>query len=193
MSFDPLDPLDPYDDRIRGPAGPPPPQSIVPAYRDPLDDPYAGDPNRGAARKRVLVPAILLIVVGVLNLVTALGCVPMGLICYVLPPEMVEAQMERQNPGEAAQLKQANMTVKDAVVIEGHVWMVGGVAALLTGLLVLAGGVAMLNLRWYGLAVFGTLMALISPAGCLLFLVGVIAGIWALAVLFSDDVRTAFR
>ena len=53
MSFDPLDPPDPYDDRIRGPAGPPPPQSVVPAYRDPLHDPYAGDPNRGAARTRV--------------------------------------------------------------------------------------------------------------------------------------------
>jgi hypothetical protein len=54
------------------------------------------------------------------------------------------------------------------------------------------GAMQMLSLRWYPLALAGSLLAMINLANacCLL---GVPFGIWALVVLLRPDVREAFR
>jgi hypothetical protein len=198
MSFDPRDPPDPYDRNAGFAGGAPQPSQPPPLrdpyqYRDPLDPNAPGEAAKAAARNRVMAPAIFLIIMGVLNLVSALGCIPMGLICYALPPEMVEAQMKAQHPKEADQIKQSNMSVKDAVNLEGHMWIAGGVAGLLTGVPILIGGIGMLGCRWYYVAILGSVVAMISPAGCGCLFAGFVAGIWSLIVLMSEEVRAAFR
>ena len=69
-----------------------------------------------------------------------------------------------------------------------------GVFWLILSLITIFGGVRMMSLRSYGLAVAGAVIAVIpcvSPSGCCLL--GEIAGIWALIVLMNADVRAAFR
>jgi hypothetical protein len=198
MSFDPRDPPDPYDRNAGFAGGAPEPSQPPPLrdpyqYRDPLDPNTPSETVKAAARNRVMGPAIFLIIVGVLNLVGALGCIPMGLICYALPPEMVEAQMKQQHPKEAEQMKQQNMNMKELVTIEGHFWIASGVAGLLTGVPILIGGIAMLGCRWYYLAILGSVVAMISPAGCGCLFAGFVAGIWSLIVLINEEVRAAFR
>jgi hypothetical protein len=196
MSFDPRDPPDPYDDRDRGyrEGAPRPADPLAPRdpydYRDPLDATAKTGPN-AEARGRVTGPAIFLIIIGALNLLSGLGGISMGLICYVLPPDMIEAQMKQQNPQQAAQIKAQGMDMKQLVTIEGHFWMAGGVGGFILGIPILLGGIGMLRLRWYGLAALGSVLAMISPGGCCAL--GMAAGIWGLVVLFNPEVRSAFQ
>jgi hypothetical protein len=73
-------------------------------------------------------------------------------------------------------------------------WVGSFVLGVLTGVLafpVLIGGTAMLRSRGYFAAAIAALLALVSPGGfCLL---GLVAGIWALAVRFNGEVRRSFR
>ena len=72
----------------------------------------------------------------------------------------------------------------------------GGIAAslLVATLIVIAGGVRMLQLRSYGFCVLASLVAaapFISPSCCCG--VGGIVGAWSIAVLVIPAVRLAFR
>ncbi|HOX55778.1 MAG TPA: serine/threonine-protein kinase [Candidatus Paceibacterota bacterium] len=58
------------------------------------------------------------------------------------------------------------------------------------GGLVIVGGSRMLRLQAYGLSVAVSILAMITPPGCLL---GVPFGVWALIVLTKKEVREAFR
>ena len=58
----------------------------------------------------------------------------------------------------------------------------------------LVGGIRMLSLKNYGLAIVASILAAIpgfSCSGCCGF--GAIIGIWALVVLINADVREAFQ
>jgi hypothetical protein len=162
------------------------------------DVPPPGD--AAGARKRVQVPAILLIVVGVLNVLMAFFPVQWGLgVGRATPEELAKAEedMKKNNPEQYKQWQEAK---KQGWTLEGimrgmliffYSW--SGVD-FLAGLLTIAGGVRMLALRSYGLAVFAALLAAIpfvSCSGC--FLLGEAVGLWALIVLMNGDVRAAFR
>src|ERR1700687_3749711 len=104
MSFDPRDPPDPYDERNPGfqgregrPADPPPMRDPY-EYRDPLD-PYAGggEGAKSAARSQVIGPAIFLIIVGVLNLFSAVGLIFFGIVMNSVPTDQLEQQMKQKN------------------------------------------------------------------------------------------------
>ena len=64
----------------------------------------------------------------------------------------------------------------------------------IVGVIVLLAGIRMLKLRSYGLAVTGSILAMIP---CLSWMaccgIGEVAGIWALVVLMSPDVKALFR
>jgi hypothetical protein len=69
-----------------------------------------------------------------------------------------------------------------------------GVVGALLALLTLIGGIRMRGLRSYGLAMVGAIIAMIpclSPSACCIL--GEVAGIWAIAVLLNQDVKSAFR
>jgi hypothetical protein len=176
-----------------------------PAPRDPAGyDPYAPDvpppPDTKAARDRVQLSAIFLIIVGVLNLLLSLAQVYQAVNVALktaeqafkeqeqqaeafekIVPGMKKAMMEGQTPEG---LRQRN------IITNG---IVGGVQ-FLAAVLSILGGARMLKLRSYGLCVIGAIAAaipLISTCACCGL--GEIVGIWALVVLLNSDVRAAFR
>src|SRR5690242_2034145 len=79
MSYDPSNPEGVTPDR---------PEGGVP-YERPGYDPYAAR-TAEAVRGRVQMPAIFLIVVAVLNLLFALGCLGFGFAYSQVPPNQIE-------------------------------------------------------------------------------------------------------
>jgi hypothetical protein len=68
------------------------------------------------------------------------------------------------------------------------------VLSLIAGAITIFGGIRMLSLKSYSLAILASALAaipFISLMGC--FGIGQGVGIWSLVVLMSADVRTAFR
>jgi hypothetical protein len=196
MSFDPRDPPDPYDDRGSGfaggaqrPPGPPVPHDPL-EYRDQLD-PYAAssEGQRLAARGRVTGPAIVLIIGGILNLLFGTYFVINAWFTYQLPPEDYERTMDAIQPGKVQQLKKQNVDMQTL-----GVWInsILAILTLLAGVIMVAGGGFMLALKMWGLAVFASILALISPGGCCCIL-GLVGGIWGLVVLLNSEVRAAFH
>ncbi len=151
-------------------------------------------PSAKPVRKRsgaVIIPGLLLVLVGLLNLLSALGFLAEGYYFLYANPVEVEAQMKAQSEDSPKQMRQAFGSMPDFMF-----WTAMGsfVVGVLTGILafpVLFGGTGMLRSRGYYGAVFGALVALFSPGGfCLL---GLIAGVWALVVLMNKNVRSTFR
>src|SRR5207247_568632 len=100
-----------------------------------------------------------------------------------VPPayrDMMNQQLANQSPDA---LKAQSVATNGAV----------GAAHLLVGLLGMIGGMRMLSLRSYGLAVMASLLTAVpclSPLACCLL--GEIVGLWAIVVLISPVVRAAF-
>ena len=176
-------------------------------------DPYSPDvpPSQPgldveAARRRVQLPAIFLIVLGVLNLLLALYWVTSTVWTTLTPARALAEQQQRvvemadkMFPGygikDTFAQQMANRTpeqMKTQAVVTG---CLASAILLLTALLPLIGGVRMLKLRSFGLAVVSAIAVAIpctSLSGCLC-LVGQIVGVWALVVLLNPDVRSAFQ
>jgi len=153
-----------------------------------------------AMRDKASLPGIFLIVVGVLNLLVAAAEVGLGVFVQGLSEDKIEqfiADAEKNSPDAAKQLRESIRKLgsieeaKRQVVREGFVYAAGhGILAFLT----IFGGLSMMQLRRYGLAMAGALLASIpcvSPMGCCL--IGEVVGIWALLVLFNSDVSAAFK
>ena len=164
------------------------------------NDPYAyssdiPQPDKTAeVRNRIMVPAIMLIGVGVLNLFLAGGPAFYGFGASQLTPAQLEEQLQTQNPQQLADLKKQGYTVDQVrtwLVNGGFIW--AGVD-FLASLLVILGGIRMMSLKNYGLALFASIVAalpVVSCSGCCG--AGEIVGIWALIVLLNPDVRAAFH
>jgi hypothetical protein len=154
------------------------------------EEEYGAGAGSAAARSKVSTPGVLLIVVGILNLLGGLYYAVSGVNSMLNP----QAAMAGMNAEQARQLEQAGMTPEQIVHGTAIVFLVFAGIAVIAALITLFGGVKMRNLQSHGLAVFGSILALlpcISPTGCCLL--GQIAGIWALVVLMSQDVKSAFR
>ena len=130
-------------------------------------------PPSGAAASKVMGPAVGLIVTGALGVLA-------GLV-NIFARGAVLAALAAQDPN----LRHMPMGSAAGSVI-------GGVWALATGGFVIFAGVQMMKLRAYGLAFAGAILALVpclGPCCC----VGIPAGIWALVVLNSADVKASFQ
>jgi hypothetical protein len=152
---------------------------------------FALDPT--AARQRVQVPAILLIVAGVVSLVMEIFPAMETFGAMVMPPAQFEAQMEQQNPQSREQMKQLGWTPQG--MQQGIAWGFGIWSLLnpLASILVIVGGVCMLRLKGYSWAVFASVLSALpfcACSGCCGL--GQIAGLWALVVLLNPEVRAAF-
>jgi hypothetical protein len=187
MSFDPFHEQQPQ----RDPVPRPPLESAVP--NGPAPDMRA-DPR--AARERILFPAILLIIVGVVNFLFMGFCAFSTLVSRMQPIETQRANLN-QNP----QLKQMyddleKQGYKFEDVIRMGQWLYTGlsVSNLLTAFLSLFAGIRMLQLRNYGLVFFAAVVSAIpcvSGSGCCCL--GELAGIYAVVMLLQTDIRDAFR
>lgn len=186
MSFDPFHEQQPQRD---------------PAPRPPLD-PFAANapaPIVGAApsaaRERVMFPAILLIIVAVLNLLFALLC--LGLTVFITPAFLEKTMNDPNQPDAIRQImaQNAKTTTPEQMAAQAKVQygFLGG-ANLLSALLALLAGIRMLQLRNYGLVFFGAILSAIpcvSGSGCCC--IGEVAGLYAVIMLLQTDIRDAFR
>ena len=182
-----------YDPYGYGPDAPPP-------------DPSAPAPDAGAVRERVQLPAIFLIVVGVLNLLFALYMLFSVVRVARVPAEQLVEQQRRLSESlakvwpdvkEIIEQQQKEAAKRDPEEVKRQGLLLNGAITaglLLASLLVLFGGVRMLKLRSYGLAVLGSVVValpLISFPGCCCM--GQVVGLWSLLVLMNADVKAVFR
>jgi hypothetical protein len=160
---------------------------------DRLDDPYEPTAEPEAVRGRVMAPAIILIIVNVLNLLIGLGGAGMGAFEAAQGPDAVQRQaLEGLKAAPAyhdAIEKQGKQTTYIEVLAE---YLGGGILWVLLSILALVGAIRMMSLRNYGLAMTSAIVTVI-PCVTPCCLLGQAAGIWALVVLMNNDVRAAFR
>ena len=153
-------------------------------------------PNTSAAESKIKPPAICLIVVAVLSLLFGAYSLFNNAMALVNPPSQaeIEAELERGIAEEGLDAQQAELarswvgTATSVGPVMGTIW---ALALTLASIVIIWGGVKMLQLRSYGLAMTASVLALIpciSPC-CVL---GIPFGIWALVVLRNNDVKAAF-
>ncbi len=174
-------------------------------YQDQPATPEPGGssgPPQGAsaAKERAKLPAVFLLVLGVLNLLGSLLPASIAFFGGMVPPETFAAEYQRlgkQNPGmfaEAAKQaeKQDPKDLQKQVVV---VYSVIAGAVFLASLVVIFGGIRMLQMRSYALCIVASIVAAIpgvSPS-CCCFGAGAAVGIWSIIVLLSDSVRREFH
>jgi hypothetical protein len=143
---------------------------------------------------RVIPPAVGLIIVAVLNFLLGLYLVVNGVFTSTVSDEQFEKQMASFNPSQKEQLEKAGWSVESIKKLSVVVCFgLGGLAAFIS-LLTILGAIGMMTLKWYGLAVFVSVLAAIPFLSCMACCgLGEIVGIWALIVLLNPEVRAAFR
>jgi hypothetical protein len=154
------------------------------------------------AMERVKLPGVFLIVVGILNLLVALA--QTGGTVYVgvqSADEMYTSQVERyEQMGKSMPMfnemakemrkKKPDELKTQSVALNAAM----SVALFVASLLIIFGGIRMIQLRSYGLCMFASIVAAvpcISVTGCCC--VGEIVGIWSVVVLLNPQVRMMFR
>jgi hypothetical protein len=146
-----------------------------------------------AAKGRLFIPGIFVILIGLMNLLPGTCCISFGLFAQTIPDSQIEAESKRMQ-GEA-EYERAKKQQGDPVKMAKGIYLYGGIGALVISVLLLlvaaVGGGCMIAGRSMFLCSMGALAAILSPGGFGLFGLGV--GIWAFVVLFSEDVREAFR
>lgn len=152
------------------------------------------EPLNAPSTERTTMPGVFLIIVGVLNLLAAGLMGFMGFSASQMPTEQLQAQMEKQQPGNLKEMEKAGFSVKD---VQNWYLYGGGIGGCVAGILaipIIIGGIFMCTRKGHGLAVLAAILAAIpclSPSACCIF--GMAIGIWALVVLFNADVKAAFR
>ncbi|MFO0880454.1 MAG: hypothetical protein U0840_24175 [Gemmataceae bacterium] len=186
MSFDPFG---------NPPASQPPGSGLPPAYSSPV---YSTP-----IRDRVQLPALFLIAIAVLNVLVSFYTGFETTRALVTPADKLynDAVENANRLGDAfptlkkqmgeAMEKQTPEGLRTQVILQ---FGIPTIVILMTSLLMLFGGVRMMQLRSYGLCVLVSILAAtpcISPMGCCCM--GNIAGIWSLIVLLSPEVRSSFQ
>jgi hypothetical protein len=141
--------------------------------------------------KAVLFAALLLIAVGLLNLVSGLGLLGAGYYFLNANPYEVEEQMRTEHPEELASLYKNLINMADALDYAAFGSFGLGLLTCVLAFPILFGGTAMLRMRGYYGALFGSFLAVILPGG--FYLLGPIAGLTAFIVLLMPSVRRSFR
>lgn len=206
MSFDPSG----YSDDPN-----PPPRR--PRLDDTGDEPPGIGPNRELARSRLMFPAILLLILAIFNLLLALFQTGATGYAAVISAEdvreMQASQTERigkitenmtQDPAAKKKIQEdlgkavAEIRAKNAGDIK-TAYLAQNVPIALVGLLIavltLWGSVNMMRVKGFGIAMTGAILTIIpclSVGGCCCGL-GQVAGIWALVVLLTPEVKAAFQ
>lgn len=151
---------------------------------------------RERAKRKVRWPAIGLIVVGVISLGLA-GYFVMTIATGSFEKDMNDQMAEEQkklddNPGMTDQQK------KDAKEMQNKIMDIVKTAApgfaaplVIAGLLVIVGGVKLMNLSGRGWPMFSAILAMIPCCVSYTCVGGLPIGIWVLVVLSNPDVKAA--
>jgi len=124
---------------------------------------------------RVKVPAIGLIITGVLGILVALGSAATTLL---------GSGFQAQEFGD--DVPEIFRTLSNPAVNVGL-----NALSVLLSVVILMGGLKMKNLESRGFALTAALLAIVPCWGCCL--TGIPFGIWAFVVLLNDEVKEAFR
>jgi hypothetical protein len=154
------------------------------------------DAATDAAMARTNLPGIFLIVVGVINLLGALGTGFTAVKNVTMTREEFEAgQKVTEGLGGPFAAQAKNMTYEDQKRQGATIYGIWCVASLLGAVLPIIAGVRMRSLQSYGLCMAGAIVSVVpclSVSSCPCFF-GAAIGIWAIVVLANADVRNAFR
>jgi hypothetical protein len=158
------------------------------------DSPSSGDDNDSrwyeAARERVRTPGTILQWFGLISVFLTV----IGLVLVVAAPKLafkglydLQADLNKNQPAQNQQpLPPFDEWVKTQQLTNG----VAGVLQLVGSVLIFLGGAKMKALQSYGLALAGSILAIIPCNACCC--IGAPFGIWALVVLLNADVKLAF-
>lgn len=159
---------------------------------DRFDTPRALDPRElAAARSAAQIPGVLLIVTGVLSLIgSVIGLIQLPQMPAQMDQAMAQIEADPNIPAEQkAAWKDAITTMKQVAEHPGAI--AGYVLGIVASLVVVLGGIKLMNLSGSTLPMIGSVFAMIPcTVGCCCVL-GVPAGIWALVVVNRSDVRAA--
>jgi hypothetical protein len=168
----------------------------VPRRRRPPLDPddedfgeesYDDEPRRRRRRRaadwgRVTAPAICLLITGILGLgVDLFNCVA----AFTTPPQQIP-----KDPGMSPETHRLLQQIENGTRGPVAAAMAGFFA--LVSLTVILGSIAMLTGRLYGLALTGSIAAMVNLGTCCCLL-GLPFGIWSMVILFKTEVKEAFR
>jgi hypothetical protein len=127
-------------------------------------------------RKRLQLPAIGLIVVGALNLLSGLVLILGRLVSIVKGRDPVITDEDRR------------LGYMFAIIF----FPIVGLISIAASPIIIFGGIQMLRARRYSIALWAALLALI-PLTSVCCIPGIPIGIWALIVLRNPEVRAAFE
>ncbi len=140
------------------------------------------------AKDRCYVPGILLVISGIVGLVCNVGGGLVTAGVYLGAQEVVMEEF-RKDPDQVE-----NLTEEEARGVMNLLGYGGLVAAAggLVGILIVIGGVQMIRVRGWVIALLGALLSMVPCVqGC--FILGVPIGIWCLVVLMDSSVKQAFK
>jgi hypothetical protein len=197
MSFDPFGYQEPTPPASGGPGGGSQPPDFSPGGPGSTDASARAEALLQKVRGKVTLPGVFLIVLGVINLLPGAYLVVNTILINRLTGQQFQAQLEQMGPfmkkqfEELAKQGQTPEEFKNTCVT---IYGVLSAVMLIASLLVIIGGIRMLQLRNFGLAVFASVVAAVPLISCLACCgPGEIVGIWSIIVLLSPEVRAAFR
>jgi len=175
------------------------PEELV--FNDPYAAPRPWVPVQSAVdpqslRWKVQSPAIALIVTSVIGIGLSITMIQNYFQMQSMQPmyhDMGEFLGQQPGPNDehAQQVRETMSLFSSMLSSTGSMRLITGLLGVASSGVVFAGALSMMSLRWYPLAIAGSVLAIIpmvSPC-CLL---GLPFGIWSLVVLLQPDVRAAF-
>ncbi|HEV3443900.1 MAG TPA: hypothetical protein VG099_04610 [Gemmataceae bacterium] len=164
--------------------------------RDPYEYPYdehrrrleRGEPwdydrdETERARGLLMPPAVCLLITGILGILINLGQAGYALVPKPPPPA------HEGPPKDFMEAVQRGIEESQS----GPVPLIGGLIFAGVSFLAMLGGIFMLTRRFYGMAILGSIMAMIDIGNCCCLL-GLPFGIWALVVLARPEVKRLFQ
>lgn len=161
-----------------------------PRYQGPAS---AAGPAPDFVRRKVVGPAIGLIVMGVIYILGALwGIASAAMAMAGIGAEARQEQMEllRQNEQIPEELRELLLQMND-IMSAGPLGLIMNVVAVGIGGVILFGGIRMKELRSYPLALTASILSL-TPCLNSCCCIGIPIGVWALVVLLNSDVKQSF-
>jgi hypothetical protein len=138
---------------------------------------YGGGPNRGLAMQKVNGPAIGLMVMAGIGILLQL----VSLVLRMLGTGM--SMMSVPGGGDSSE--------QFAAMMSGGLGIVAGILGILVGAFIIFASMKMRQLQSWPMAVAASVVAMLpclSPCCC----IGLPVGIWALVVLFDQNVKASF-
>ena len=138
------------------------------------------------AKKKCLAPGSLLIASGIIAIITNLvgGLMMAGV--YLGAQDELMQQMQQQQPQNFDE-----DVFRMVFNVYGYTGLVSAILGLIGGAIIIFGGVQMIRLRGWILAVLAAVLSIIPCfQGCCIF--GIPIGIWCLVVLMDSTVKPSF-